>query len=350
MQSKDKVHLICDKDLSQSLRLDGEVDVFEVAHRASSNPIMRAVNYLCTQFMIMYYMMLVSKRIQTFVFFLGGENLLIPMLASKFLRKKTLLIFTEIERKTFAIRNDPLLKFILPLVSINSCLSDKLVLYSHNMIGEGNFTRFRHKIIIAHRHFVDFTQFRIMKKIKERANIVGYIGRFSEEKGILNFVKSIPLVLKNRKDIRFMLCGEGDLSDEIIDIVRHEGLEAYVKLTGWVSHKEIPILLNDFKLLILPSYTEGLPNVMLEAMACGTPVLATSVGAIPDVVIEEKTGFLLKSVLPKHIAERIIDLFTYPDLLEKVSKNAHNLVRDNFRYKKTLGLWQDILNLQSKNE
>jgi glycosyltransferase involved in cell wall biosynthesis len=342
-QSSDQVYLICNGDLSQSLKLDKKVFVFEVAHQASSNAVMRAVNYIRAQFTIMHYMLVVSKETNLFIFFLGGEHLLIPMLASKFLRKKTLLMFSEIARKVYAVRKDPLSKFISMIVSINSCLATKLVLYSHNLINEGNFKRFKHKIIIAHRHFVDFNQFMIQEKINKRSDIVGYIGRFKEEKGILNLVESIPMVLKHRRSVHFVLCGEGDLFDEVRAIIKKKDLEAYVKLTGWVSHEEIPFLLNDFKLLVLPSYTEGLPNVILEAMACGTPVLATSVGGIPDIVTEGKTGFLLKSTVPGHIAERITYLFKHQYLLAKVSKNAYNFVRDNFEYEKTLGLWRDIL-------
>jgi len=70
------------------------------------------------------------------------------------------------------------------------------------------------------------------------------------------------------------------------------------------------------------------PSVILEAMACGTLVLATPVGAILDIINDDKTGFLLKSNDPKHIADKIIEL------LEKVSKNAYNYVRENFSYEK----------------
>jgi len=82
---------------------------------------------------------------------------------------------------------------------------------------------------------------------------------------------------------------------------------------------------------------------MFEAMACGTPVLATQVGAIPDIIKDNETGFLLKSNDPKHITERTVGLLNKPELLEEVSINAYNYVRANFSYEKTLQIWRKIL-------
>jgi glycosyltransferase involved in cell wall biosynthesis len=78
-------------------------------------------------------------------------------------------------------------------------------------------------------------------------------------------------------------------------------------------------------------------------MACETPVLATPVGAIPDIIRDGETGFLLKSNDPKYIAEKIVDLLNKPELLEKVSKNAYKWVRENFSEEKTLESWRRIL-------
>jgi glycosyltransferase involved in cell wall biosynthesis len=270
--------------------------------------------------------------------------LLIPILGLKLLGKKVVLMPGGIASKAYYIRKDPLFKFVYLLTITNFFLADKIVIYSHTLAQELNINQSNlNKIIIAHRHFVDFTKFMIKKRINERANVIGYIGRFAEEKGILNLVKSIPLVLNRRKDIYFVLCGEGELFDEIKKIVQRESLGKNVKLTGLISHIDVPNFLNNFKLLVLPSYTEGLPNIVLEAMACGTPVLVTPVGAIPDIIKDGKTGFLLKSNDPKNIAEKIVELLDKYELLEEVSMNAYNYVKENFNYEKTLESWRRIL-------
>jgi glycosyltransferase involved in cell wall biosynthesis len=186
-------------------------------------------------------------------------------------------------------------------------------------------------------------RFKIIKEFDNRENTVGYIGRFSKEKGILNFVQAMQFLLKEKSSIQFLLCGSGELLREVKKSIKNENLGTNVKLRDWVPHEKIPELLNELKLLILPSYTEGLPNIMLEAMACGTPVLAMPVGAIPDIIKDGETGFLLKSNHPKHIADKIIELLNKPELLEKVSKNAYNYVRENSSYEKTLESWRKII-------
>jgi len=228
------------------------------------------------------------------------------------------------------------------LAAINFSLADRIIIYSPALVQKLNINR-ENRIVVAHRHFVDFKKFAIKKEINERANMIGYIGRLSEEKRILNLIKAIPLVLKKKADAHFMICGQGSLAHKVEKIIEARGLEANVKLTGWIPHEDVPRYLNELKILVLPSFTEGLPNILLEAMACRTPVLATTVGAIPDIIKDGENGFLLKTNDPRHIAERIIELLNKPDLLEKVSINAYNYVRENFSYEKTLEAWRKIL-------
>ncbi|MDR9817328.1 MAG: glycosyltransferase family 4 protein [Candidatus Methanoculleus thermohydrogenotrophicum] len=126
--------------------------------------------------------------------------------------------------------------------------------------------------------------------LPDRPSLIGYIGRLSGEKGVQHFAQALPAVLNGREDLRVLIGGDGPLKELIEASLQKGGVTARVDLPGWISHDDLPGYLNQLRLLVLPSYTEGLPNIMLEAMACGTPVLATPVGAIPDVIIDGKTG------------------------------------------------------------
>jgi glycosyltransferase involved in cell wall biosynthesis len=96
------------------------------------------------------------------------------------------------------------------------------------------------------------------------------------------------------------------------------------------------------KLLALPSYNEGLPNVMLESMACGTPVIATPVGSIPDVLVDGENGFLMYDNSPTALAESIIEALQRPQL-QRIAVNARMLVETEFRYEKLIKTWERII-------
>ena len=87
-------------------------------------------------------------------------------------------------------------------------------------------------------------------------------------------MNSILLLLKHKPNIRILIAGDGPLNTYINRFIKDNNLENNVSLSSWISHEDLPDFFNKFKLIIIPSFTEGLPNVMLESMACGTPVLA----------------------------------------------------------------------------
>lgn len=122
----------------------------------------------------------------------------------------------------------------------------------------------------------------------------------------------------------------------------YENLNNKVELTGWIPHDELPDYSNMLKLIVLPSYTEGLPNVMLEAMACGTPVLATPVGTIPDVIKDGETGFIMENNNPECVAENVIRVLEHPDL-DKIVKNARELVEKEYTYEAAVERYRMIL-------
>lgn len=336
-----EIYVISGGEALKGLELPRSVYVINITHRVGLDIFTRIINYVHTELLFLRGLITIFKGIDVFVFFIGGESLLLPMIFLKLLRKKVIVMPGGVATKVYARRKDPLVKLLSLMITFNLNIADKLVIYSPHLLTESGWRRYLNKVNFSHEHSVDFRAFKIMKKIYERGNIIGYVGRLSAEKGILNLIKAYPLVLEKSKTI-LMVCGEGNLTTQIKRLVKTEGISDCVKIMGWISHQDLPKYLNEMKILVLPSFTEGLPNIMLEAMACGTPVLATPVGAIPDVIKDGETGFLLRSNDPKHIAERIIELLNKPELLEKVSVNAYNFVRGNFSYEKTLESWRRI--------
>ncbi len=242
-----------------------------------TNQFYRIFNYLCYQVICSYFLVKNRRNINTWVLFLGGQNLIFPMIAGKFLRKKMLIMLPSSSFHTYTYKNDIFIKIEYIPTRLNYRLSDKIIIYSEIFIKKWDLENFKNKIVIASHHFIDFNKFNRSKKFSERQNIIGYIGRFTQEKGILNLLGAISLVQKTRNDIIFLLIGNGPQLNEIKKIFGDNNLDENVIIKGWVPREELPNYLNEMKLLVIPSYSEGLPNVMIEAMACGTPVIASSV-------------------------------------------------------------------------
>jgi len=132
-----------------------------------------------------------------------------------------------------------------------------------------------------------------------------------------------------------VVVGEGPQTEQIRGIITENNLSSKVRLTGWVDHKELPVYLNQMQLLVLPSFTEGLPTVALEAMACGTPVLATPVGGVPELIRDRETGFILEDNSPECIAEGILRALDYPNL-DEITRNAQMLIDKEYTYEATV--------------
>jgi glycosyltransferase involved in cell wall biosynthesis len=227
-------------------------------------------------------------------------------------------------------------------------LSKKLIFETPSLISSFNLGRFRRKSFSEGHLFVDLAKFFPITPLSNRKYDIGYVGAFSKEKGIVQFVSSLPYVMK-RKKVVVQIVGDGYLKDAIKSQIFIYGLNDFICLQSPVKYFNMPKILNNIKLLIVPSYSEGLPNIVIEAMACGTVVLASPVGGIPDIIEQGNTGFLLKSNNPKHIANRVVDLLNHSDILEKVSVNASEYVRHNFSYEKTLEIWRNIFRQLENN-
>jgi len=282
------------------------------------------------------------------VFFLEGGQYLFPLLAARLAGKKTINVIThsssQIAKQSSKSKFLFLIMFILE--TITRKLTHKLVVYAPNICRQFKLEKYNHKVIVAHRHFIDFNLFKVQHLLEERNNNIGYIGRLSAEKGIINFIEAVALFANKENEIeknktKFFIIGDGELKEEVKKLLNQENLKGRVKLLGWVPHEELLKYLNEIKLLVIPSYTEGLVNVMLEAMACGTPVLATAVGAIPDVIKDDKTGFILEDNSPETIVKGIIRVLSHPNL-EQIVANASTMVEREYTFEAAVERYRKI--------
>jgi glycosyltransferase involved in cell wall biosynthesis len=155
-------------------------------------------------------------------------------------------------------------------------------------------------------------------------------------------VKAIPLVCSQTNEVQFLLGGGGPLlrqvERELDDLIS----QGKVKVLDWIPHNELPAYLNQMKLLIFPSSQEGLGLVVLEAMACGTPVLASPVGGVLDTIIDGETGFIMEDNSPESLAKNVIRALQNPEL-DKISEKGNTFVNRNYSYAAMKEKWHKLL-------
>lgn len=337
-----EVYLISGGDVLKGLTSQKDVWLCEVPNTVSLDFFPGILNHARMQLRILTRVMRISAKCDIFLVFLG-ESLTAPILMLKILGKRVELMLGITPSKAHFVDKTIFSKLWAFLIRINIRLANHLIVYSNNIIQTANLTQYQRKILLAHEHQIDFTEFHPKNQLTNRACIVGYIGRFCTVKGVLNFAEAMPLVFDKNKQAKALMCGDGELHPEIKRFAAKSKLDKRFIINQWIPHNELPNILNKLKLLVLPSYSEALPNILLEAMACGTPVLATSVGAVPDIIEDGETGFLLQSNEPQHIAAKIIELLNKPEMLERVGENACRWVRENFNQETTIKDWQQIL-------
>ncbi len=173
--------------------------------------------------------------------FFGGQRSVVPIIAAKLLNKKVIIVMAGSAIRDSSFSQDNFLEVIKMLSSTCLSLADKIVIYSPNLIPEWDLESYRHKIVIAHRHFLDFETFTVTTPISNRSPLIGYIGRLSGEKGIQHFAKALPAIFIDRQDLHVLIGGDGELKDSIAVSLQEEELTARVDLPGWISHDDLQI-------------------------------------------------------------------------------------------------------------
>jgi len=323
------------------LRSGGNIHLYSVRSSRAEYALAQVVNQAGFQLRMSYRLARLSRKVDLWIFF-GGEGLLLPMLTAKLFRAKVALALAGYLEKESEFRKNILYKPFSVLKRINCRLADRIVIYSPRLIEDWRLERHKDKILIAHEHFLDFAKFSMQRPLGQRHSLLGYIGRLDPEKGILNLLEAIPRILEKDDDATFLIGGDGPLRPKVEERLNQTKPGSRASFAGWISHDDMPEYLNKLKLFILPSYTEGISNIMLEAMACGTPVLATPVGAIPDIIKDGETGFITEDNSPECLTANIMRALNHPEL-ERIADNGRALVEREFTCDKTVEGYRKVL-------
>jgi glycosyltransferase involved in cell wall biosynthesis len=162
------------------------------------------------------------------------------------------------------------------------------------------------------------------------------VSRLSAMKGLDNLLLAAPDVLERHANTRFLVAGDGDQRQRLIELRDHLGLGDRVHFLGHVE--DVPSLLAASDILCHPSLADGLPNAIVEAMASGAAVVASSVGGIPDAVRHEDTGLLVPPHDITAITGSLNRLLDSPDLRAQLASNGRHAARGRFDLQRNLDL------------
>jgi glycosyltransferase involved in cell wall biosynthesis len=264
-----------------------------------------------------WYLKRIKKINYTYIndFFIGG-------LFGTFVKKtrKTLLFLRCGSPWKYNLNSPlPVLKtFLVNLTKpIVISLCDKVVYNSKAIIQR----KYKHDYQIIY-NGVDTELFKPIKtkRISEKLNLIS-IGNINREKGLEYLFQAIKQL---QKEVLLTIVGDGPLLN------KYKKEYPFVSFIGRIPHHKLPKIINQHDVFIHPSYVESFPSVVLEAMACGKPVIATKVYGIPEMITNKINGILVPPKNHKSIKKAIYALINNSSLIEKMGKSSRTVVKKKF--------------------
>ena len=177
-------------------------------------------------------------------------------------------------------------------------------------------------------------------RVFQAETIIGTIANFYPPKGLKYLIETAEH-FKNKDDVIFIVIGDGQERKELELLITNYQLRHKVLLLGQIN--DAYKLLNAFDIFVLPSVKEGFPWVVIEAMTAKLPVVATRVGAIPEIIEDGKNGFIVESNRPEQIASRIQELLNNEHLRQELGIQAHQTVLFKFSLDKMVEQIEKLL-------
>jgi glycosyltransferase involved in cell wall biosynthesis len=166
------------------------------------------------------------------------------------------------------------------------------------------------------------------------------VARLSPEKDIANLLRAVALVVRSTPAFRLEIAGAGPCHADLMNLASALQLGDCVRLLGEVG--DIPALLARARLFILPSRTEGISLTLLEAMACGLPVVTTKVGGNPEVVLDGSTGLLVPPRDPNALARAIMQVWNNLELAHQMGRAARRRAESHFDIRRMVARYEDL--------
>lgn len=291
-------------------------------------------------YLMNFYLPLILKP--SIIVGMGVINLIPMAIASVLIRARFISVITGDIWYTLSIIPIKIQKLFTILLKATFQRSYAILAISESVKKElmNNFHIRINKIIVYKYKISSIFNPRISKNLKASLNpsgpIVLTICRISTQKGLHYLIKASPYILKKAPNVMFIIrayASEIKYERYLRTLIYKFDLQNNIKImTEFTKYEEIPKYMGAADVFVLPSISEGLGVVILEAQACGVPVIASRVGGIPDIIKHEYNGLLVEPGDIKALAESILRVLMDKDLRRKLSKGALasiQLVKEN---------------------
>lgn len=186
----------------------------------------------------------------------------------------------------------------------------------------------------------EYREIRELKKCKaEGYFLVGTICRLAEEKGIKYFIEAALELLKTDAKVKYVIVGDGDLKENIINIIEENNLKGMFIILGF--RKDVLNIINQLDLVILPSLREGLPLLPMEVFSQKKTIIATNIEGTNEVVTNNVDGLLVEPRNSKQLADAIYHLYSNSLELNNLGENAYNTYCEKFKLENVMGKYKN---------
>ena len=190
---------------------------------------------------------------------------------------------------------------------------------------------------------VDCQVFRPAGRINMTSTVtLGFVKHLRVQYGPEHLIRAMEMIVRQYPQTRLLMAGSGELRSQLEELTGQLGLTRNISFLGAVEHRQVPELLKNVDIFVMPSIREGFGVAAVEAQAMEIPVVAMKVGGIPEVVRDGITGILVEPRNPEQLARAIIELIENPEKRKEMGKEGRKYVLSHYRWEDNAALMDDL--------
>lgn len=167
----------------------------------------------------------------------------------------------------------------------------------------------------------EYTNETSVKVINDAGKRILFVGRLHQVKGVRYLLQAMKIVHKKMHDVQLILVGDGEEREHLEFLTADLAIKECVEFAGKVPHEKVQVYMNQAEVFVLPSLSEGFPVTIIEAMACGLPIVATRVRGVSEIIEDGINGYLVDPKDPVQIARALLKILDNEYLRKEMSSN-----------------------------